>query len=464
MRAPPAVRVEKLREGSVMPTPESALSSALGSSAAAPAPAEPSAATAPVVPGELDCSRAQDPETGRASASRVRALGEAAAPAIVSARRAFHRRPELSGHEAHTCEMLCEHLDELGIPYRRVANNGILATIAGTAPDAYDAAGRPRRRVALRADIDALPVTEKTAAPFASENEGVMHACGHDAHMAMMLGAVRILKDMTDQLAGEVRIIFQPAEEISIGALSMIEAGALEGVDAIYGAHIWSEVDAGEVSCAPGQRMANTDWFRVDIEGVSAHGSMPHKGVDAVVVGAELVMSLQVLVSRDVSPFEPVVVTVGEFHGGEARNIMAGRAWLTGTVRTWSPELRAEVPERLERIVRKVTSAFGAKATFTFEQGNAGLANDPDCAEVARCAVVDVLGEEGVADYRGTLSGEDFSEYLRYVPGVFCFVGTRNPEAGATHPQHSCYYTIDEDVLAKGSMVAAQWACRMLAK
>lgn len=291
-----------------------------------------------------------------------------------------------------------------------------------------------------------------------------MHACGHDAHMAMMLGAVRILSSMTDALAGEVRVIFQPAEEISIGALSMIEAGALEGVDAIYGAHIWSEVDAGEVSCAPGQRMANTDWFRVDIEGVSAHGSMPHKGVDAVVVGAELVMSLQVLVSRDVSPFEPVVVTVGEFHGGEARNIMAGRAWLTGTVRTWSSELRAEVPERLERIVKKVASAFGAKATFTFEQGNAGLANDADCAEVARRAVIDVLGEAGVADYRGTLSGEDFSEYLRYVPGVFCFVGTRNPAVGATHPQHSCYYTIDESVLPKGSMVAAQWACRMLAE
>ncbi len=436
-----------------------------GSAAAAPADAfgelGESAALPAIDPVEL--LRAQTPETGREIAARVRALGEEAAPAIIRARRAFHRRPELSGNETHTCEMLCDHLDELGIPYKRVAKNGILATIAGTAPGAYDEAGRPRRRVALRADIDALPVTEKTGAPFASENEGVMHACGHDAHMAMMLGAVHILRDMTDQLAGEVRIIFQPAEEISIGALSMIEAGALEGVDAIYGAHIWSEVDAGTVSCAPGQRMANTDWFRVDIEGVSAHGSMPHKGVDAIVVASELVMSLQVLVSRDVSPFEPVVVTVGEFHGGEARNIMAGRAYLTGTVRTWSRELRAEVPGRLERIVKKVASAFGAKATFTFEQGNAGLANDPACAEVARQAVIDVLGDAGVADYRGTLSGEDFSEYLRFVPGVFCFVGTRNPEIGATHPQHSCYYTVDEDVLAKGSMVAAQWACRMLA-
>ncbi len=433
--------------------PPAALGGSAGALGSAGAPAAD--------PAEL--ARAQDPETGRETARRVRALGEEAAPALIEARRAFHRFPELSGNESHTCEMLCAHLDELGVPYKRVAKNGILATIAGTAPGAYDKAGRPRRRVALRADIDALPVTEKTGAPFSSENEGVMHACGHDAHMAMMLGAVRILRDMADRLSGEVRVIFQPAEEISIGALSMIEAGALEGVDAIYGAHIWSEVDAGTVSCAPGQRMANTDWFRIDIEGVSAHGSMPHKGVDAVVVGAELVMSLQVLVSRDVSPFEPVVVTVGEFHGGEARNIMAGHAYLTGTVRTWSAELRAEVPDRLARIVEKVASAFGAKATFAFEQGNAGLANDPACAEVARQAVIDVLGEAGVSDYRGTLSGEDFSEYLRFVPGVFCFVGTRNPEVGAVHPQHSCYYTVDEDVLAKGSMVAAQWACRMLA-
>ena len=185
--------------------------------------------------------------------------------------------------------------------------------------------------MALRADIDALPVTEDTGVPFASENEGVMHACGYDAHMAMMLGAIRILLETKPQLKGEVRILFQPAEEISIGALSMIDAGALDGVDAIYGAHIWSEVDAGTVSCAPGQRMANTDWFHIDIEGVSAHGSMPHKGVDAVVVGAEMVNGLQVLVSRDVSPFDPVVVTVGEFHGGEARNVMAGHAYLSNS-------------------------------------------------------------------------------------------------------------------------------------
>ena len=229
---------------------------------------------------------AKSASAGEKTAGQVRDAARAAEPGIIEWRRLFHRHPELSGHESHTQDMICAELDALGVAYRRLGNNGIVATIRGTAPGAYDADGVPARRIALRADMDALPVTEQTGAPFASENKGVMHACGHDAHIAMMLGATRIMVGLAPQLKGEVRILFQPAEEISIGALSMIDAGALDGVDAIYGAHIWSEVDAGTISCAPGQRMANTDWFRIDIEGVSAHGSMPHNGVDAVVVGA----------------------------------------------------------------------------------------------------------------------------------------------------------------------------------
>lgn len=401
-------------------------------------------------------------DTSQCISRRISTVASAIERDIIALRRCFHKHPELSGKEQRTCEVLCAELDAMGVSYKRVAETGIIATIRGEAQGAYDADGQPFRRVALRADIDALPVVEQTGATYASQNQGVMHACGHDCHMAMMLGAIRILLSTRDALHGEVRILFQPAEEISIGALRMIEAGALEGVDAIYGAHIWSEVDAGKFSCEAGQRMAHTDWFRIDIEGVSAHGSMPHKGVDAIVVGAEMVTALQILVSRDVSPFEPVVVTVGEFHGGEARNIMAGSAYLTGTVRTWSEKLRAEVPDRLERIVGKIARAFNAQATFTFEQGNAGLANDPACANVARRAVEEVLGADAVGTYEGTLSGEDFSEYLNFVPGVFVFVGCRNAQVGAVHPQHSGLYEVDESVLVKGSMVAAQWAHDML--
>lgn len=410
-------------------------------------------------------------------AQKIQELGAAYEAEIIALRRHFHENPELSAHEVETSAFICEKLDELGIEYRRVQGRrpaefsderdefigtGLIATIRGEAPGAYDEQGQPVRRIALRTDMDALPVHERTEAPYASRAEGVMHACGHDCHMAMMLGAMKILNDLRNQLHGEVRVIFQPAEEISIGARDMIAAGALDGVDALYGAHIWSEVDAGTISCEPGPRMAFTDWFRLDIEGVSAHGSMPHKGVDAIVVAAEIIDALQVLVSRRTSPFEPVVITVGEIHGGTARNIMAGKAYLTGTVRTWHKNVRERIADRMERIAGKTAHAYGATLEFSFEAGNPGVVNDAECAEVARQAVVQVLGEQAVSAYEGTLAGEDFAEYQKYVPSVFVFVGTNNPEIGADHPQHSCYYTIDESVLAKGSMVAAQWACLQL--
>lgn len=408
----------------------------------------------------------------------IRALGQRYEADIVAARRRFHANPELSGKEVQTSDAICAQLDEWGVEYRRVQGplsepapdgrthhfgTGIIATIRGQAPGAYDSAGFPVHRVALRCDIDALAITELTEAEFASKNPGVMHACGHDCHIAMMLGAVRMLRDLAPQIKGEVRILFQPAEEISTGAKDMIAAGALEGVEAIYGAHIWSEVDAGLFSCEAGPRMANTDWFRIDVEGVSAHGSMPHKGVDAIVIAAEIVNTLQVLVSRRASPFEPVAVTVGEIHGGTARNIMAGSAWLAGTMRTWHDDVRDRMRYLLEAMVQQTGAVYGAQVTFDLTEGNPGVSNDAALAVAARNAVVSVLGEDAVVPYDGTLAGEDFAEYLKYVPGVFVFVGTNNPDVGAVHPQHSCYYTVDESVLAKGAMVAAQWACDMLA-
>ncbi len=395
---------------------------------------------------------------------RIKALGKEVEPYVIERRRKFHAHPELGFEERWTTEEIARELDALGVPYARPTETGVIATIAGTAPDAYDAHGTARRRIALRADIDALPVQEQTGVPYASQNDGVMHACGHDCHIAMMLGAVRLLQEVRDTLRGEVRVIFQPAEEISSGARSMIAAGALDGVDTIYGAHIWSEVKAGCISVEAGPRMANTDWFRIDVDGVSAHGAMPHKGVDAVVVGAEIIDALQVIVSRDVSPFEPAVLTIGEFHAGVARNVMAGTAYLTGTVRTFSPELRVQLRERMERMVQMAAEAFGAEATFEWTPGNAALHNDPACAARAQKAVTAVLGPQALVHYEGTLSGEDFSEYLHEVPGVFAFIGARNPEVGAEYPQHSCFYAVDESVLVGGSLVAAQYAHDFLAE
>lgn len=431
---------------------------------------------------------------------RVQELAEQIESYLIEKRRYFHAHPELSGNEVATTAAIAAELDALGVEYAlpndfvsgpapvhyapseklqaikevgktfaRPASNdsgtstissqsGLIVTIKGEAPDAYDTQGHPRHRIALRSDIDALPILEQTGAPYASQNEGVMHACGHDCHIAMMLGAIRILHELRANLRGEVRIIFQPAEEISIGSRRMIAAGALDGVESIYGAHIWSEVEAGTVSIESGPRMANTDWFRVDVSGSSAHGAMPHKGVDAIVVGAAIIEALQVVVSRDVSPFDPVVLTIGEFHGGVARNVMAGTSYLTGTVRSFDPKVREFLRERMEFMVHHVARSYSAKAQFEWQSGNSALINDKVCAKRAVKSAIKVLGEDALAKYEGTLSGEDFSEYLRVVPGVFVFVGGRNPEKGADHPQHSCYYAVDESVLKSGSMLAAQYA------
>lgn len=431
---------------------------------------------------------------------RVQELAARVEPYLIEKRRFFHAHPELSGEEVNTTAAIAQELDAMGIDYALPndfipgpapaqytesenlaslkeagkafvrqdveaqggstisSQSGLIVTIRGEAPDAYDEQGRPRHRIVLRSDIDALPILEQTGASYASKNEGVMHACGHDCHIAMMLGAIRLLNELREQLRGEVRIIFQPAEEISIGSRRMIAAGALDGVETIYGAHIWSEVEAGTVSIESGPRMANTDWFRVDISGSSAHGAMPHKGVDAIVVGAAIIEALQVVVSRDVSPFDPVVLTIGEFHGGVARNVMAGTSYLTGTVRSFDPKVREFLRERMEFMVHHVARSYSAKADFEWQSGNSALINDKKCAKRAIKSAVKVLGEDALAKYEGTLSGEDFSEYLRVVPGVFVFVGGKNPEKGADHPQHSCYYEVDESVLVSGAKLAAQYA------
>ena len=398
-------------------------------------------------------------------AATIQQLAAAYEPYIIERRRHFHKHPELSLQEFRTTEDIARELDAMGIPYERPLETGLIATLRGTAPDAYDANGKPRRRILLRADIDALPVTERTGEEFASENEGVMHACGHDCHIAMMLGALKILRDMTDAIHGEVRIVFQPSEENGSGAKMMVAAGACEGVDGAFAMHIWSEVDAGTISCEPGPRMANTDWFRIDIEGTSCHGAMPQRGADAIIAAAEIVNNLQTIVSRDLSPYEPAVVTVGELHGGTARNVIAGSAYLTGTVRTYSDSVHDIMPTLIERICTHTAMALGAEAKLTdYTIANYKVENDEEASARCRRAVEEVLGTEGIGSYRGTLSGEDFSEYLHEVPGVLAFVGCRNPAIGATWAQHSCYYKVDESVLARGGMVAAQYAIDFLAE
>ncbi len=398
----------------------------------------------------------------------TRAIQDIAAefePYIIRQRRHFHKHPEPSLEEVRTTSDIVGQLDAMNIPYERPLATGVVATLRGTAPNAYREDGTPRRRLLMRADIDALPVTERTGDEFASVNEGYMHACGHDCHIAMMLGALQILRHMTDDIHGEIRIVFQPSEENGSGAKLMCDAGVCEGVDGAFAMHIWSEVDAGTISCEPGPRMANTDWFRVDIHGTSCHGAMPQRGSDAVMVAAEIVNALQTIVSRELSPYEPAVVTVGELHGGTARNVIAGEAYLTGTVRTYSDTAHELMPGLIERIAVHTARAHGAEAELTdYTIANYKVENEAGASERCRQAVLKCLGKTGEGHYRGTMSGEDFSEYLRRIPGVLAFVGCRNPQIGATFAQHSCYYKVDESVLAKGSMVAAQYAIDFLSE
>lgn len=409
-----------------------------------------------------------DREDQRTDSEVTTAIQDIAAefePYIIRQRRHFHKHPEPSLKEERTTSDIAGQLDAMNIPYERPLKTGLVATLRGTAPDAYNADGAPRKRLLMRADIDALPVTEKTGDEFASVNEGFMHACGHDCHIAMMLGTLQILRHMTDDIHGEIRVVFQPSEENGSGAKMMIETGVCEGVDGAFAMHIWSEVDAGTISCEPGPRMANTDWFRVDVHGTSCHGAMPQRGADAVMVAAEIVNVLQTIVSRDLSPYEPAVVTVGELHAGTARNVIAGEAYLAGTVRTYSENTHQLMPGLIRRIAVHTAQALGAEAELSdYTIAHYAVKNEEAASERCRKAIVKTLGEESVGSYRGTLSGEDFSEYLRQVPGMLAFVGCRNPQIGATFAMHSCYFKVDESVLAKGSMVASQYAIDFLSE
>lgn len=384
---------------------------------------------------------------------------------VIAKRRWYHARPELAYQEVDTSARICADLDELGIPYERPTATGVVATIKGNAKDAYNELGQPARRLMLRADIDALPVAEQTGLPFTSQNEGKMHACGHDCHIAMLLGAARLLLGIKDQLKGEARLVFQPAEEGGDGSNSMIKAGVLQGVDGVFGLHIWSDVPAGKVNVEAGPRMAATDWWRIDVTGKSAHGAMPNQGADALLAGAAIVAILQSIVSRNMSPFEPAVVTVGQFHSGTARNVMAGSAWMEGTVRTFTEEAHQQIPELMKRIASETAAAYGCTAKLAYEMAHDAVVNTPEAADLAQRAALKVLGPDALAVYQGSMPGEDFSNYLKLVPGAFAFLGAGTQDtSGKVWPQHSSCYNPDENVLVRGSLLAAQYAYDFLSE
>ena len=366
---------------------------------------------------------------------------------MVDLRRDLHRHPELSWEEERTATRIAAELERLGLSVRRVAGTGLIADLPGAAPGPI---------VALRADTDALPVHEETGLTFASEREGVMHACGHDGHSSMLLGAAELL------LAGPpppcpVRLLWQPAEERGAGAVALIEAGALEGVELIFGGHLDRRFPAGTLIVSEGPVNASTDTFRVEITGQQGHGARPHETLDAVVAGSLLVTSLQTVVSREVNPAHPSVLTVGTFQAGTAGNVIAGQALLEGTIRAQDPEVRQHLIASLKRIGQAIGMLHGAKVEVSVKDGTPPVINPPGATAIARRAALEVTDPELVVPLpNANMGGEDFAYYLERVAGCYIRYGGLVP-GRESFPAHSSQFDFDEAALGCG----AAWLARV---
>lgn len=362
---------------------------------------------------------------------------------MVAVRRHLHQHPELSWQEHATARRIARFLDELNLSYRTgVAGTGVVVDIPGTCS---------KRTIALRADMDALPIHEETDLDFASRHEGVMHACGHDGHTAMLLGAAALLA-AEPSLPANVRLIFQPAEEAGEGASAMIEAGVVEDVDMIFGGHLDRHYETGTIAITDGAVNASSDYFTIDIHGSGGHAARPHESVDAVVVGSLMVMAIQTIVSREVNPAHPSVVTVGRFDAGTVGNVIAGRARLEGSIRAQELSVREHLHESVRRIARSVAQLHGAAVDVTIDQGTPPLINSPQMTGIARQAAAAALGsvDRVVTMPVANMGGEDFSHYLDHVRG--CYVRIGSQIAGRqNYPAHSSKFDFDEQALAVGA-------------
>lgn len=376
---------------------------------------------------------------------RIWALAEAQRAFVVAARRQIHQRPELSFQEHETAAFVAERLREVGYEPRTGigrAGTGLTAVLAG---------GRPGPTLALRADMDALPVQEENDLPFRSERTGVMHACGHDAHTAILLGAARALMDAREEVPGRVVFLFQHGEERTTGgALELIEAGALEGVDAVFGLHQGTELDVGQMAFAVGPRSAAVDDFTLTVVGKGGHGAFPHRTVDAVQVAAQLVGALHQVVGRRVPPLESAVLTVGTIQGGTKENIVAHEVTMTATVRTLDPAVRDLMQREVEAVARGVTAAWGADFRLDYRRGYPVLVNEAAMTEAARRAAELVLEPGAVVATRPVMAAEDFAYYLERVPGSFGSIGVGTPGTTDRGGSHSGAFLLDEGALPIG--------------
>ena len=378
------------------------------------------------------------------------ARAEALAPWISQAYRALHRRPELAHRERETNAYLRARLDEMRIPYFAPADNITVAMIEGDGDGPC---------VGLRCDTDALPVREETGLPFASEREGVMHACGHDAHMAIGLGAARLLSESRGQWRGRAKLIFQPAEEGECGADEVIRTGLADDVDVFFAIHVWSPFESGTLHAAPVKVSAAVDMFTVRVSGRGGHGATPEKCADAIVAASALVGALQTAVSRAVSPMEPAVVTIGSFHAGSVGNVIAQEAELKGTLRALDEDTRRRLEAQLKHIAQATAAAYGCEAAVEIARVSDVVCNDARAAAIARACALRLAPEDKVGGQSAMMLGDDFANYGRIAPGCYAQVGIADEAAGTCAAHHNGRFRVDERVLPLSAAWMASFVC-----
>jgi hippurate hydrolase len=371
---------------------------------------------------------------------------------IVALRRDIHREPEIGFETEKTAEKVLDALDGLPLEIQTgVAENGVVATLKGEGDGPT---------VALRADMDALPIHEETGLPFASEEDGKMHACGHDGHTSMLVGAARVLSQdhLHERLNGTVKFIFQPAEEGYAGGQVMVEEGVAEDVSSIFALHLWPGLPFGRVGTKAGPIMAAADAFEMTVRGQGGHGAMPHLAADAVVIGAHIVTALQTLISREVSPVDPAVLTIGEIEAGFAFNIIPETAYLGGTVRTLNPGLREKMPERIEALARGIAQGMRGEIELDYRFSYPVTSNDADMARLVLNVVGELFGEENAVELDNpSMGGEDFAFFLEKVSGAFIWLGV-----GDVSGLHTAQFSFDEKILPQGSALLAALALESL--
>ena len=372
---------------------------------------------------------------------------------MIRIRRDLHRIPEPAYTEEKTSAYVAEYLKKEGFQVQTgLAQYGVVALME---------TGRPGKTLMIRSDIDALPVQEETGLDFVSTHQGAMHACGHDGHMSMVLTAATALKQIKDELKGNIKFLFQPAEEGPGGAKPMIEQGVMENprVDYAVGCHLWPGIPEGTIGIKAGRLMAAMDRFDLKIIGKGGHGAMPHLCLDALEVGTQVINALQRIVSRQMNPLSPTVVTVGRFQAGSTFNVIPGEAEMCGTTRTFDRQIWLSWPERIEKVVRGVCESMGAQYELQYTQGYPPLLNDEEMAEWVRKCAVDVVGEDKVVEPEPTMGGEDMAFYLEKSKGCFFFLGVGREGCA---PLHNPKFDFNEDVLPLGVETYCRLACELL--